>query len=151
MRGLPASARGRVNKLLTAAEAARRLGLSEGDVTELVERGELQALWIGGEVLRFHPDDLAAWRPRSKPAESSAPRGQASRGPVSTVEGPPTESSAPTSLGKGGLTTVSSQPVPSPATWGDRLLEFVYAYDGYVVTGLLVLTILVALFVAPHK
>jgi len=137
-----------VNKLLTAAEAARRLGLSEPEVTELAERGELRALWIGGEVLRFHPDDVAAWRSR----RDEVTRPSAPRGPVVTVQGPPAEPSAPTSSGKGGLTTVSSQPVAAPSAWWERCLEFLYLYDGYVVTALLVLTVLVAFFIAsPRK
>lgn len=143
-----------MEKLLTVAEAAHRLGLSEDDVTELVARGELQALWIGGEVLRFHPDDVAAWRPRPKAVGPSAPRGLASHGPVATVQGPPLAPSEPTSSGKGGLTTVSSSAnepwrIPGPATWWDQCRDFIYAYDGYLVTALLVVTVLLALFVAP--
>ncbi|OGX38829.1 MAG: hypothetical protein A3C53_06990 [Omnitrophica WOR_2 bacterium RIFCSPHIGHO2_02_FULL_68_15] len=136
-------------KLLTVEDAAHRLGLSEDEVAELVAQGELKALWIGGEVLRFHPDDVAAWRPRPAMSRSERPRRPPVRSRVVTVQGPPAEPSAPTSLGKGGLTTVSSHPVPAPATWWDRCWELAYAYDGYLVTALLVLTILIAFFVAP--
>lgn len=157
-----------MNKLLTAAETARRLGLSEHEVARLVVRGELPALWIGGEVLRFHPDDVAAWRPRQVPQNAAQP--SAPRSPVITVQEPPVPRSAesrdgpslrappeggslrsPVSRGKGAVTTVSSQPMPPRArSWQDRCLEFVYTYDGYVVSALLVATILIALFVAPR-
>lgn len=131
---------------MTAAEAAHRLGLSEQEVAQLAARGELPALWIGGEVLRFHPDDLAAWRPpASGQADPAAPRG-----PVATIQEAPARPADPVSRGKGDVTTVSSQPVPAPRTWQDRCLEFIYTYDGYVVSALLVATILVALFVAPR-
>ncbi|MBI4228043.1 MAG: hypothetical protein HY600_07230 [Candidatus Omnitrophica bacterium] len=70
--------------------------------------------------------------------------------PVATVQDSSARAVGPVSRGKGEVTTVSSQPVPAPSTWRDRCLEFVYTYDGYLVSALLVLTILVALFVAPR-
>ena len=48
-------------KLLTVAEAAHRLGLSEDNLTRMAKAGEVKCLWIGGELLRFHPDDLEGW------------------------------------------------------------------------------------------
>ena len=86
-------------RLLTAADAARRLGVSAAELDGLVKSGALKAFRIGGELLRFHPDDLEAFRSRrSIPAKSSRRRSEAA-GPIS---------------------------------WLDRLRDFLYAYDFYL-------------------
>ena len=61
-------------KLLTPAEAARRLGVAEAEVARLTARGALKALRLGDGVLRFHPEDVAAWQARrpAPPAPRSA-------------------------------------------------------------------------------
>lgn len=56
------------NKLLTPAEVAARWGMAEHEVTRLAVAGRLKALWIGGELLRFHPDAVAV-----RPALDGAP------------------------------------------------------------------------------
>lgn len=48
-----------VEKLLTISEVANRLRLPEAEVQQLVAAGRLKALRLGGELLRFHPDDVA--------------------------------------------------------------------------------------------
>jgi len=57
-------------KLLTPTEVARRLGVAEAEVARLTARGTLKALHLGDGLLRFHPEDVAAWQAR--PAATSA-------------------------------------------------------------------------------
>lgn len=64
------------DKLLTSAEVARQLGISESEVARLVTQAKLKAIRLGPEVLRFHPEDVAAWqaaerRPRRPPPPRS--------------------------------------------------------------------------------
>lgn len=70
-------------KLLTSAEAARRLGISERELDRLVQGGELSALRLGGELVRFHPDDVDAWRPSATATPPRDPvRPKPASGPV---------------------------------------------------------------------
>ena len=45
-------------KLLTLKEASYLLGLSEQEVKDLIEKGELPAYQIGGQFLRFRREQL---------------------------------------------------------------------------------------------
>jgi excisionase family DNA binding protein len=47
-----------MEKLWTTAEAARHLGLLEGDVEHLVAQGKLTGYKLGGQFLRFRPDEI---------------------------------------------------------------------------------------------
>lgn len=60
-------------KLLTSSEAARRLGISEQELARIVQAGQLKAIRLGGELVRFHPDDVDTWRPPSTPTLPRAP------------------------------------------------------------------------------
>ena len=59
-------------KLVTLAEAARRLDLSPADVEGMIRAGKLSAFRLGGDILRFRSSDVdalrkTAERPRSNP------------------------------------------------------------------------------------
>ena len=104
------------DKLLTVAETAHRLGVNEAEVHRLVHSGALKALRLGGELLRFHPDDLAAYQARAK--------GRLVATRHNTAD----------------LTEVS-RPSRVAAAW-DRCWEFVYTYDFYLLAFALVAVIL---------
>ncbi len=72
------------DKLLTLAEAARHLDLSEAEVVHLTTTGALKVIRLGGDLLRFHPEDVAAWqastRARRPPPPTVPPAVPAGRG-----------------------------------------------------------------------
>lgn len=49
-----------MEKLWTTAEAAQHLGLQEVDVEQLVAQGKLTGYKLGGQFLRFRPDQVKA-------------------------------------------------------------------------------------------
>ena len=49
-----------MEKLWTTAEAAQCLGLQELDVEQLVVQGKLTGYKLGGQFLRFRPDQVKA-------------------------------------------------------------------------------------------
>lgn len=58
-------------KLLTAKEVAFLLGISEEQVKELVEKGELPAYKIGGQFLRFRKEQIEAIKEELGVAENT--------------------------------------------------------------------------------
>lgn len=61
-----------MEKLWTTAEAAEYLGIQEVDVEQLVKEGKLNGYKLGGQFLRFRPDQVVAlkgtirFRPNTK-------------------------------------------------------------------------------------
>ena len=49
-----------MEKLWTTTEAAKHLGMSEADVEQLVRQGRLTGYKLGGQFLRFRPDQVEA-------------------------------------------------------------------------------------------
>ena len=49
-----------MEKLWTTAEVARHLGVQEVDVEQLVREGKLTGYKLGGQFLRFRPDQVQA-------------------------------------------------------------------------------------------
>ena len=47
-----------MEKLWTTAEAAKFLGIGEGDVDQLVQEGQLTGYKLGGQFLRFRPEQV---------------------------------------------------------------------------------------------
>lgn len=102
---------GHPEKLLTLEEAARRLQCPADDVEALVRAGKLPSFRLGGNLLRFRPQDVEAARPQvANPRPPPAPPGR------------------------------------KPSSW-DRLADFVYFNDFYLVILLVILTLL-ALIIA---
>ncbi len=73
-----------MQKLWTPAEVARYLGLTEAQVEQLVREGKLTGYKLGGQLLRFLPDQVKELkigvepRPRgAHPALNHAPSWQA--------------------------------------------------------------------------
>lgn len=108
-------------KLLTTAQAAACLGLTEAQVEQLVLEGRLIAYRLGGKYLRFRPEQVE--RLRLQPATA-----------VTTVQpafglGPPPSDVAELSY-----------------TWGERARDFLYFNDFYLASLLLFLAVLYAIF-----
>ncbi len=61
-----------MEKLWTTAEVAASLGITELDVEELVRRGELTGYKLGGQFLRFRPDQVASLKERLRPRTGRA-------------------------------------------------------------------------------
>jgi excisionase family DNA binding protein len=101
-----------VEKLLTIREVAHLLGISEKDVIECAERGEIPAYKVGGVYLRFQKDQVEHYKHKSKMAKANEPVGL---GPS----------------GEAGITA------------GERLRDFFYFYDFYILSAILIVILLV--------
>jgi excisionase family DNA binding protein len=69
-----------MEKLWTIVEVARCLGVTEDDVKQLVRQGQLTGYKLGGQFLRFRPDQVEALKghvaappPASAASTSSSP------------------------------------------------------------------------------
>ena len=60
-----------MEKLWTTAEVAKCLGIPEADVEGLVQQGRLTGYKLGGQFLRFRPDQVQTLK-RTVPVKSSA-------------------------------------------------------------------------------
>ena len=60
-----------MEKLWTTAEAAQFLGVNEADVEELVKQGKLTGYKLGGQFLRFRPDQVQGLK-RGVPVQGAA-------------------------------------------------------------------------------
>lgn len=49
-----------MEKLWTTGEVAKFLGIAEADVEQLVQQGKLTGYKLGGQFLRFRPDQVQA-------------------------------------------------------------------------------------------
>ncbi|MBI3322856.1 MAG: helix-turn-helix domain-containing protein [Candidatus Omnitrophica bacterium] len=61
-----------MEKLWTTTEAAQYLGLTESELGQLVQEGQLTGYKLGGKFLRFRPDQVKALKP-TLPAAPPAP------------------------------------------------------------------------------
>ena len=70
-----------MEKLWTTGEVARFLGITEVDVEELVRQGKLTGYKLGGQFLRFRPDQVEAlkaalrFRPMTRAIATPGPSG----------------------------------------------------------------------------
>ena len=114
---------GEPQKLLTLQEAARRLQLPADDVEAMIRQGKLVSFRLGGSHLRVRFQDVEAIR-----------QGRA--------VGP----DRPAPSGSGTFFTASGEKVPDPfsgpASLWERVVDFFYFNDFYIVALLLLLTLL---------
>ena len=61
-----------MEKLWTTGEVARHLGINEVDVEALVRQGRLTGYKLGGQFLRFRPDQVEAVKRDMRPQASAA-------------------------------------------------------------------------------
>lgn len=108
-------------KLLTTSQVAAQLGITEPQVEQLVLEGRLAAYRLGGKYLRFRPEQVE--RLQGRIAAPSAPAR-------------PLLADAP-----------STADAHAPSyTWGERLRDFVYFNDFYLLSVALFLAVLYAIF-----
>jgi len=97
------------DKLLTIREAALILGISEQEVIDLAESGELPAYKVGGVYLRFKREQLEEFKKTHKPLSD---------------------------------TEITSQ----RPSFKERVSDFLYFYDFYILTILIIILMLVIIF-----
>jgi excisionase family DNA binding protein len=93
---------GMMKKFLTDKEASEYIGISQGELANLVKDGRIMSYKIGGVYTRFRVEDLDMYR--DKLSNRSVPK------PVSTVS--------------------------------DRIKDFIYFNDFYIVSGILIIIML---------
>lgn len=64
-----------MEKLWTTAEVAKFLGIAEADVEGLVRQGRLTGYKLGGEFLRFRPDQVQTLKRTVPAAPADGPAG----------------------------------------------------------------------------
>lgn len=96
-------------KLLTVRDASMLLGISEKEVMDLAENGQLPAYKVGGVYLRFKRGQIDEFRKSLKPLEHKAD---------------------------------TSKKYP----FQDRLSDFFYFNDFYILSALIILLILLIIF-----
>ena len=104
------------SKLLTPTEAAQQLGVAASELDRLVADGKLPAYRIGGEFTRFRQDDVEALQKKSK---GSDPRLWESR---------------------------EKQIRGSDPMFFERVREFFYLHDFYLLAAMLALLLIAVLF-----
>jgi len=100
-----------MEKLWTTAEVATCLGISEGEVEQLVREGTLTGYKLGGQFLRFQPDQVKGLQGK---------------------------------LGARQLQRVGGAQAPK-LRWQARVREFLYNYDFYILSVLLLIGVMVYL------
>jgi excisionase family DNA binding protein len=115
------------DKLLNLPEAAQLLGISEEDLQKLAEAGEITAYKIGGVFLRFKAEQLIQIKPEvdkklkellRNPLVSGRSRGQ----------------------------KIAAKPKQEKYTFLEKLIEFWHFYDFYIISLLIIIFILLAIF-----
>ena len=71
-----------MEKLWTTSEVAACLGIHEADVEQLVRQGKLTGYKLGGQFLRFRPDQVTALKGTLPSRSASGRSAQATRGPL---------------------------------------------------------------------
>lgn len=89
-----------MEKLWTTVEVAQYLGVTEADVEQLVHEGRLTGYKLGGQFLRFRPDQVTRLRGAVKPRAQGA--------------------------------AAAAAALP---TWKERLSDFLYFNDFYLLSG----------------
>ncbi|MBI4323321.1 MAG: helix-turn-helix domain-containing protein [Candidatus Omnitrophica bacterium] len=105
-----------MEKLWTTAEVATCLGISEGEVEQLVREGKLTGYKLGGQFLRFQPQQVKGLQGTLGVGARQVPRAGASQAPK--------------------------------LRWQGRLRDFLYLYDFYILSVLLLIGVMVYLMSA---
>ena len=62
-----------MQKLWTTNEVAQSLGITEGDVEQLIRQGKLTGYKLGGQFLRFRPEQVEALKGTVQPHATGKP------------------------------------------------------------------------------
>jgi len=112
-------------KLMTVKEAAEFLGIPRINIKQLVEKGDLPAYKIGGKFIRFRKEQVEAIRDEILArVDMPHPAASAKEFPVHT----------------------NGQEAMYAESPRDKLLDFVYFNDFYIIAGISVIAILVFIF-----
>lgn len=104
-------------KLLTVRDVAFALGISEKEVVDLAEKGIMPAYKVGGVYLRFKKEQVEEFR-KSIKAKSPKPH------PLEKCQ----------------------IKLPQETAFKDRISDFLYFNDFYILTGLIIFLLLVIIF-----
>lgn len=116
-------------KLLTLKELSEYLGVSEKRITALVDEKVISAYRIGGELLRFRKEQIDAIRSEIESRvrkEDKVTRSEVKAKPKEKVRK---------------LSHTSTDETSS-----DRMADFLYFYDFYIISGLLIILLLAVIF-----
>lgn len=102
-----------MEKLWTTAEAAKFLGIGEGDVEQLVQEGKLTGYKLGGQFLRFRPEQVKSVKSKL-----------------------------------GGQTFTPPDAQAPARMWKERVRDFIYFYDFYILSFVLLIGVMVYLMTA---
>ena len=116
-------------KLLTLQELSEHLQISEEKIITLVNKRVISAYRIGGELLRFRKEQIEAIR-----AEIDARTSEADRITISEARKKMKER-----MGGGGDS-------PGYSGFRDRLADFLYFNDFYILSGAIIAGLLVVIF-----
>jgi excisionase family DNA binding protein len=100
-------------KLLNIEEVCQNLGISEEDLRNLVDRGEIPAYRLGGTILRFKKAQIDIIKARGIPDISE-------------------------------LDKMALSPVQD--SWLEKFKDFVYFNDFYIVSLIIIVVLLLAIF-----
>ena len=117
------------SKLMTLQELAEYLQISEEKIRELVDLRILVAYKIGGELLRFRKEQIDAIR-----SEIESRTGKADRIGEASVKTKTRES----------LTVAVGSPEKN--TFNERIADFFYFNDFYILSGVVVVVLLAFIF-----
>jgi len=128
-------------KLLNVREVARYLNMSEEDVRDLVEKGDLPAYKIGGSLLRFKRNQIEGFR-RRKDAAFVEDRAPSSRHQevAETYEG------IPSAAVSGSFRRNPMDTAGIKYTVWEKLEDFLYYNDFYILSLIILVLILLAVF-----
>ena len=128
-------------KLLTVSEVSRYLNISEDEVGRLVERGELSAYKIGGSILRFKQEHVERYRKGQAPPS----------GPGEDIRGGRGVKSDALSIGERAHMFIERKSPLKPVgtvqyRFMERLEDFLYYNDFYILSLILLVLVLLAVF-----
>lgn len=105
-----------MEKFLTLTEVAEILGMKESEVVKLAEEGQITGYRIGGNFLRFKLTDIDAYRKKISGSQNNA------------------------------LALATKPKAESNYSLKDRIYDFFYYHDFYIVMGLLISLLLIIIF-----
>ncbi len=114
-------------KLLTLQELSEYLGVKQEKITALVDEGVISAYRIGGELLRFRKDQIDATRTEIESRVTGADKIAVSEARKKVKE--------------------RAQPLSdrSRSTFRDRIADFFYFNDFYIVSAVLIIALLIVI------
>ena len=130
------------DKLMNIKEVAEYLNLSEEDVKELVIKCRIPAYKVGGLLLRFKREQVELFRKRSASGSGDIPENTA---PVNRAESRFAHLVGDQSRGTG-RRIFKRQGEAVPYSFVERLEDFLYYNDFYILSLILLVLVIFAIF-----